>query len=51
MKAIVEWIEENVSSGISIDDIVRYSGYSRRHIHEIFKEYVNMSPGQYIRHR
>ncbi|WP_370615335.1 helix-turn-helix domain-containing protein [Citrobacter portucalensis] len=51
MKAIVEWIEENVSSGISIDDIVRYSGYSRRHIHEIFKEYVNMPPGQYIRHR
>ncbi|ELB7320995.1 helix-turn-helix domain-containing protein [Enterobacter hormaechei] len=51
VKAIVEWIEENVSSGISIDDIVRFSGYSRRHIHEIFKEYVNMSPGQYIRHR
>ena len=51
VNAIVEWIEENVSSGISIDDIARYSGYSRRYIHEIFKEYINMSPGQYIRHR
>lgn len=51
VKAIIEWIEGNVSSGITIDDIVKISGYSRRYIHELFKEYVNMSPGQYIRHR
>ncbi|WP_189389074.1 helix-turn-helix domain-containing protein [Buttiauxella sp. B2] len=51
VKAIVEWIEDNVSSGISIDDIVKVSGYSRRYIEKIFKEHVGMPLGKYIRHR
>lgn len=51
VKAIVEWIEENISSGISIDDIVKISGYSRRHIQAIFKEHVGVSLGEYIRQR
>ncbi|EER9344705.1 TPA: helix-turn-helix domain-containing protein [Escherichia coli] len=51
MKLILEWIEENISSGISVEDVVAISGYSRRYIHDIFKESLSMSPGQYIRKR
>ncbi|MXC46845.1 helix-turn-helix domain-containing protein [Escherichia coli] len=51
MKLILEWIEENISSGITVEDVVAISGYSRRYIHDIFKESLSMSPGQYIRKR
>ncbi|MCU6261853.1 helix-turn-helix domain-containing protein [Escherichia coli] len=49
--AIVDWIELNLSRRILLDDIVSFSGYSRRYIHILFKHFVSLPPGRYILYR
>ncbi|EFM2336848.1 helix-turn-helix domain-containing protein [Escherichia coli] len=49
--AIVDWIELNLSRRIFLDDIVGFSGYSRRYIHALFKHFLGMPPGRYILYR
>lgn len=51
MKAIVQWIENNALLNANLSDIENFSGYSKRHLHTLFKEFVGMPPGQYIRYR
>lgn len=48
---ILKWIEENLDNNIRIEDVVNKSGYSRRGIQLIFKEYTGLPLGSYIRHR
>lgn len=48
---ILEWIENHLEQRVSIEDITRLSGYSRRHIQQLFKKYTNISLGEYIRRR
>lgn len=48
---ILTWIEENLMNDIRIDDVVKRSGYSRRGIQLIFKDYTGLPLGAYIRHR
>lgn len=46
---VLTYIENNFTSGIDIDDITKFSGYSRRHIQDIIKQRINMPVGLYIR--
>lgn len=48
---VLTYIEKNLEDDISIDDIVKISGYGRRYIQYIFKYYVKMPIGMYIRKR
>ena len=48
---ILEWIEKNLEQRITIDDITRLSGYSRRYIQLLFKKFTGKSMGDYIRRR
>lgn len=48
---ILEWIENNITSNVTIEHLTNMSGYSRRFIHNLFKKYLDVSPGQYIRQR
>lgn len=48
---VLFYIENNFSEGIDIDDITRFSGYSRRHIQGILKKTISMPVGLYIRKR
>jgi AraC-like DNA-binding protein len=51
--AIVEWIESCIYSNekIKINMVARKSGYSLRHMHNIFKKEVGVTIGKYIRLR
>lgn len=46
---IFSWIDKNIEKKLTVDDIVRISGYSRRHLHNIFIRYSNKSVAEYIR--
>ncbi|HAW1202330.1 TPA: helix-turn-helix domain-containing protein [Escherichia coli] len=48
---IILWIEDNIESIIKIEDVANIAGYCRRNIQLIFKRYVHMSLGEYIRRR
>lgn len=48
---ILEWIENNLTSNVTIEHLTNMSGYSRRFIHNLFKRYLDVSPGKYIRQR
>lgn len=46
---VLTYIENNFTSGVDIDDITRFSGYSRRHIQDVLKQRIDMPVGLYIR--
>ena len=46
---IFSWIDKNIEKKLSVDDIVKISGYSRRHLHNIFVRHSNKSVAEYIR--
>ncbi|EJB8473184.1 helix-turn-helix domain-containing protein [Citrobacter freundii] len=48
---VLFYIEENCATGVDIDDLTRFSGYSRRHIQGMIKQRINMPVGLYIRKR
>lgn len=48
---VLFYIEENCVTGVDIDDLTRFSGYSRRHIQGMIKQRINMPVGLYIRKR
>ena len=48
---IILWIEDNIESTIKIEDVATITGYCRRNVQLIFKRYVHMSLGEYIRRR
>ena len=48
---ILIFIEKKLESELRIDTIVEYSGYGRRYIQLLFKKYVFIPIGRYIRER
>ncbi|WP_407235232.1 helix-turn-helix domain-containing protein [Escherichia coli] len=48
---IILWIEDNIESTIKIEDVATITGYCRRNVQLIFKRYVHISLGEYIRRR
>jgi len=50
--AIAKYIEENIEiKKIDIEELVSYSGYSRRYLHKICKDKLGFSIGKYIQLR
>lgn len=49
--SIMEWIENNLNTQITGEKLEKISGYSRRHIHNLFIQNISMAPGEYIRLR
>ncbi|HGY8893060.1 TPA: AraC family transcriptional regulator, partial [Escherichia coli] len=47
----MEWIECNLEHPISIEDIAQKSGYSRRNIQLLFRNFMHVPLGEYIRKR
>lgn len=51
IRQLLEWIEDNLEHPISVEDVARKSGYSRRNIQLLFNQFVHMPLGMYIRKR
>lgn len=48
---VVQWIENNIEKKISTGELESISGYSKRHLNNVFLKYTGVAPGQYIRYR
>ncbi|HGG6428287.1 TPA: helix-turn-helix domain-containing protein, partial [Salmonella enterica subsp. enterica serovar Kottbus] len=48
---ILEWVERNLTRKITVPELVKISGYSRRHLTCLFIMYTGYPPAKYIRHR
>lgn len=48
---LISFIEDNIENGIRLDDVVSFSGYSRRHVQSLFQKALSISVGTYIRNR
>ena len=44
----IKYIEQNFNKKISLNDIARYSGISRKYFGEYFKKFTNKTPFEYI---
>lgn len=51
IKEIVEWIDTRLDQPLRIEDVARYSGYSKRHLQRLFFQHESVSLGEYIRER
>ena len=52
VNSIIQYIEDNLESHIiNIEELVIYSGFSRRYLQLTFKEYIQIPIGKYIRQR
>lgn len=49
--SILDWIENNLESPLSLDVVSQRSGYSKWHLQRMFKKETGLSLGQYIRNR
>jgi len=49
LQQLLEWIECNLEHPISIEDIAQKSGYSRRNIQLLFRNFMHVPLGEYIR--
>ncbi|EDX8060390.1 helix-turn-helix domain-containing protein [Salmonella enterica subsp. enterica serovar Morehead] len=45
---MLQWIDENIDTGLNISDMSKMTGYSRRTLEFWFRKYYNMSPGHYL---
>lgn len=45
---LIDWIEENFTSEITLGDLSRVSGLSEKYVCRIFKEYTSQTPISYI---
>lgn len=45
----LEYIRANLSKGISVDSVATACGVSRRNLHQVFKDYLGVTPGEYLR--
>lgn len=48
---IIRWIEDNLEVGINATSIEKISGYTKRHVLNIFSQHTGFAPAQYIRYR
>ncbi|GDX06369.1 hypothetical protein BSPA111_25780 [Buttiauxella sp. A111] len=51
VRDVLSYVDDNFDKGIDIDDITKRSGYSRRHIQVLLKQYIGIPIGLYIRKR
>lgn len=51
IKDIVDWIDTRLDRPLRIEDVVRHSGYSKRHLQRLFFQYKLVSLGEFIRER
>ncbi|WP_416414213.1 helix-turn-helix domain-containing protein [Pantoea sp. App145] len=51
MHSLLVWIENNLTTPLSIDHIAYKSGYSKWHLQRMFKEITGQSVGTYVRGR
>lgn len=49
--AVRDWIDAHPEYRISLDEIVKKSGYSRAHFSREFKRLVGYNPGEYVKRR
>lgn len=49
--SILDWIEDNLESPLSLEKVSERSGYSKWHLQRMFKKETGHSLGQYIRSR
>jgi len=49
--SLLEWIENNIESSLSLDYISQKSGYSKWHVQRIFKKNTGLKIADYIRKR
>ncbi|SUF55093.1 right origin-binding protein [Salmonella enterica] len=43
------WIDKHIEQKITVADIVKISGYSKRHLHNIFVQHSGKAVAEYIR--
>lgn len=48
---IINWIEDNIDEKINNSTLENISGYTIRHLSNIFMQHTNLTPGKYIRQR
>ncbi|EAA1645071.1 hypothetical protein DPS92_23970 [Salmonella enterica subsp. enterica serovar Richmond] len=48
---IITYIEENLEDKINIEDLCKFSGYSRRYLQVLFRKHINMPLWQYVKFR
>lgn len=48
LNSVLQFIHSNLSKGITVDDVVAVSGYSRTGFHKLFKSRMKISPHEYI---
>lgn len=51
INVLVEWIDHNLERPLKIQEVARYSGYSKWHLQRIFSQQKGTSLGKYIRER
>lgn len=48
MLRLLDWIEKNFSDSLTLKDLSEISGFSKKYLCRIFKEYTSKTPIQYI---
>ncbi|STV92025.1 transcriptional activator RamA [Klebsiella michiganensis] len=48
---IIDWIDNNLHKPLRIEQIARYSGYSKWYLQRLFLQYRGESLGRYIRNK
>lgn len=51
MHKVINYIEEHLHEPLEIERIAKHAGFSKFHLHRVFKKYVGMSIAEYIRMR
>lgn len=48
---LVDWIEEHINDGLTLDMVAKKSGYTKWHLQRIFLEFTGIPLGVYLRRR
>ncbi len=48
LENVINYIEENFSQQISLEDMAKSAGFSRKYFSEYFKKLIGKSPGEYL---
>lgn len=51
LQKLVDYVEDNVESVLTVDELASYCGFSRFYLHRLFSIYTGMSLSQYVRKR
>lgn len=48
---VLDYIEENMTNSVDLEEVSKFAGFSRYHFHRIFKSYTGYSVSEYTRMR